>query len=60
MSRGANNKVLNVRQALIANKPGRRNREQEGSGNGGRAGKGGSDYVVAAKNDNSSSTKVGK
>ena len=60
MSRGASTKVRNVGQALIANKPGRRNRNQEGNGKGDRAGKGVSDYVVAAKNDNSSSTKDGK
>ena len=30
MSRGASTKVRNVGQALIANKPGRRNRKQEG------------------------------
>ena len=60
MSRGASTKVRNVGQALIANKPGRRNRKQEGSGKGDRAGKGVSDDVVAAKNDNSSSTKDGK
>ena len=60
MSRGASTTIRNVGQALIANKPGRRNRKQEGGGKGGRAGKGVSGYVVAAKNDNSSSTKVGK
>ena len=60
MSRGASTKVRNVGQALIAIKPGRRNRKQEGSGKGGRAGKGVTDDVVAAKNDNSSSTKAGK
>ena len=60
MSRGASTKVRNVGQALIGNKPGRRNRKKEGRGNGGRAGKGVSDYVVAAEKDNRSSTKVGK
>ena len=60
MSIGASTKVRIVGQALIANKPGPRNRKEEGSGKGGRAGKGVSDDVVAAKNDNSSSTKVGK
>ena len=55
MSRGASTKVRNVGQALIANKLGRRNRKQEGRGKGDRAGKGVSDDVVAAKNDNSSS-----
>ena len=52
MSRGASTEGRNVGQALIANKPGRRNHKQEGSGKGDRAGKGVSDDVVAAKNDN--------
>ena len=60
LSRGASTKVRNVGQALIANKPGRRNRKKEGNGKGGRAGKGISDDVVAANNLNSSSTKVRK
>ena len=60
MSRGASTKVQNVGQALIANKSGRRNRNQEGSGKGDRADKGVSDDVVAAKNDNSTGTKDGK
>ena len=59
MSRGASTKARNVGQALIANKPGRRNRKQESSRKGDRAGKGVSDDV-AAKNENSSSTKNGK
>ena len=58
MSRGASTKGRNVGQALIANKPGRRNRKQEGSGKVDRAGKGVSDYVVAAKNYNSSRAAV--
>ena len=60
MSRGANTKFQNVGQALTANKPGCRNRKQAGNGKGGRAGKGVSNDVGVAKNDNSSSTKVGK
>ena len=59
MSRGASNKVRNVGQALIANKHSQRHRKQEGRGKGNRAGKGVSDDV-AAKNDNSTSTKDGK
>ena len=60
MSRDSSTEVRNVGQALIANKSGPRNHKQEGSGNGGRAGKSVSDDVVAAKNYNSSSAKVGK
>ena len=48
MSRGASTKVRNVGQTRIENMPGRRNRKQEVSGKGGRAGRGVSDDVVAA------------
>ena len=59
MSRNTSTKDRIVGQALVANKPGRRNRKQHGSGKG-AAGKGVSADVAVAKNDNNSSTKDGE
>ena len=59
MSRNTSTKDRIVGQALVANKPGRRNRKQHGSGKG-VAGKGVSADVAVAKNDNNSSTKDGE
>ena len=58
MSRRTSTKSRNVGQALVANKPTRRNRKQHGNGNG-VAGNGVSGGVAVAKNDDSSSTKDG-
>lgn len=57
MSRGANTKTRKVGQALVANKPGRRNRKEDGSGKGDRAGKGISGGVMTAKNNTTASGK---
>ena len=56
MSRRTSTKNRNVGQALVAHKPARRNRKQQGKGKG-VAGKGVSGGVAETKNDDSSSTK---
>ena len=58
MSRTTTTKNRNVGQAVVANKPARRNRKQQGNGNG-VAGKGVSGGAAVAKNDNNSSLKDG-
>ena len=61
MSRSTSKKNRIVGQALVTNKPARRNRKQESSGNNGRTGKGKdiSGGAAATKNENSS-TKDGE
>ena len=59
MSRSTSTKKRNAAQALVANKPTRRNRRQQGHGEG-VAGMGVSGGVAVAKNDDSSSTKDGE
>ena len=58
MSRTTSTKNRNIGQAVVANKPARRNRKQQGNGNG-VAGKGVSGGAAVAKNDNNSSLKDG-